>query len=119
MLVYEYKLRLSRTQAAAIKEAIRTTQFIRNKAVRLWMDGRSVSANDLQVVWPAWPTTTPSPPASTRRPARPPPRRGPGKGSSATARQDRCETAPESPATVDAMQTRLARAPHRRSSRAG
>jgi hypothetical protein len=35
MLLYEYKLRLSRAQAAAIDEAIRTTQFIRNKAVRL------------------------------------------------------------------------------------
>ena len=31
-------------------EAIRTTQFIRNKAVRLWMDGRGVSANDLQTL---------------------------------------------------------------------
>ena len=50
MLVYEYKLRLSRAQAMAIDEAIRTTQFIRNKALRLWMDGRGVSANDLQVL---------------------------------------------------------------------
>jgi putative transposase len=50
MLLYEYKLRLSRAQAAAIDEAIRTTQFIRNKAVRLWMDGRGVSANDLQLL---------------------------------------------------------------------
>jgi putative transposase len=39
MLLYEYKLRLSRAQDAAIDEAIRTTQFIRNKAVCLWMDG--------------------------------------------------------------------------------
>jgi putative transposase len=43
-------LRLTRPQAAAIDEVIRTTQFIRNRAVRLWMDGRSVSANDLQVL---------------------------------------------------------------------
>ena len=43
MLLYEYKLRLSRAQAAAIDEAIRTTQFIRNKALRLWMDGRGVT----------------------------------------------------------------------------
>jgi putative transposase len=50
MLLYEYTVRLSRAQAAAIDEAIRTTQFIRNKAVRLWMDGRSVSANDLQTL---------------------------------------------------------------------
>ncbi len=50
MLLYEYKLHLSRAQAAAIDEAIRTTQFIRNKALRLWMDGCGVSANDLQVL---------------------------------------------------------------------
>ena len=50
MLLYEYKLRLSCAQAAAIDEAIRTTQFIRNKAVRLWMDGWGVSANDLQLL---------------------------------------------------------------------
>jgi putative transposase len=50
MLLFEYKLRLSRAQAAAIDEAIRTTQFIRNKCVRLWMDGRRVSANDLQAL---------------------------------------------------------------------
>jgi transposase len=50
MLLYEYKLRLSRAQQAAIDEAIRTTQFIRNTCVRLWMDGRSVSANDLQTL---------------------------------------------------------------------
>jgi putative transposase len=50
MLVYEYKLRLSRAQQAAIDEAIRTTQFIRNKCLRLWMDGRGVSANDLQLL---------------------------------------------------------------------
>jgi putative transposase len=50
MLVYEYELRLSRAQQTAMDEAIRTTQFIRNKAVRLWMDGRGVSANDLQLL---------------------------------------------------------------------
>jgi putative transposase len=49
MLVYEYKLRLTRAQAAAIDQAIRTTQFIRNKCVRLWMDGWGVTANDLQI----------------------------------------------------------------------
>src|SRR5262245_12554648 len=50
MLLYEYKLRLSRAQAAAIEEAIRTTQFIRNKCLRLWMDGHGVSASDLQML---------------------------------------------------------------------
>jgi putative transposase len=50
MLLYEYTLRLSPAQAAAIDEAIRTTQFIRNKALRLWMDGHGVNANDLQAL---------------------------------------------------------------------
>ena len=48
--MYEYKLRLARAQARVIHEAIRTTQFIRNKALRLWMDGRGVSANELQLL---------------------------------------------------------------------
>jgi putative transposase len=48
MLIYEYRLRLSSTQQTAIDAAIRTTQFIRNKALRLWMDGRGVGRKDLQ-----------------------------------------------------------------------
>jgi len=48
MLVYEYKLDGSKKQFAAIDEAIRTAQFIRNKSLRLWMDGKNVSQNDLQ-----------------------------------------------------------------------
>ena len=39
MLILEYKLRLPHAQAATIDEAMRTTQVIRNKALRLWMDG--------------------------------------------------------------------------------
>jgi putative transposase len=50
MLVYEYKLKGSQAQVAAIDQAIRTTQFIGNKAVRLWMDGHGVTANDLQLL---------------------------------------------------------------------
>lgn len=38
MLVLEYKVKGSRQQYQAIDEAIRTTQFIRNKAIRYWMD---------------------------------------------------------------------------------
>jgi hypothetical protein len=34
MLSSEYKLRLTRAQQAAIDEAIRTTQFIRNSSTR-------------------------------------------------------------------------------------
>ena len=48
MLVYEYKVDGGKRQFAAIEEAIRTAQFIRNKCLRLWMDGKNVSKNDLQ-----------------------------------------------------------------------
>jgi putative transposase len=48
MLIYEYKLDGNKQQYQAIDEAIRIVQFIRNKCLRMWMDGRSVSKNDLQ-----------------------------------------------------------------------
>ncbi len=48
MLVYEYKLDGNQKQFAAIEEAIRVVQFIRNKCLRLWMDGDRVNKNDLQ-----------------------------------------------------------------------
>ncbi len=48
MLVYEYKVDGSKKQYAAIDEAIRIVQFIRNKCLRKWMDERGVSRNDLQ-----------------------------------------------------------------------
>jgi putative transposase len=48
MLIYEYKLDGSRQQYAAIEEAIRVVQFIRNKCLRKWMDERGISKNDLQ-----------------------------------------------------------------------
>lgn len=38
MLVLEMKVKGNRQQYQAIDEAIRTTQFIRNKAIRYWMD---------------------------------------------------------------------------------
>ena len=47
MLTYEYKLDGTVQQYAAIEEAIRITQFIRNKCLRKWMDERGVSQNDL------------------------------------------------------------------------
>jgi putative transposase len=49
MLICEYKLDGSQTQYTAIDEAIRIVQFIRNKCLRLWMDERGISKNDLQV----------------------------------------------------------------------
>ena len=48
MLTYEYKLDGNIQQYQAIEEAIRLVQFIRNKCLRRWMDGRGVSRNDLQ-----------------------------------------------------------------------
>jgi putative transposase len=48
MLIYEYKLDGTKQQYAAIDEAMRVVQFIRNKCLRLWMDRRGVSKNDLQ-----------------------------------------------------------------------
>src|SRR5437588_2451229 len=48
MLIYEYKVDGNKAQCAAIDEAIRIVQFIRNKCLRLWMDERGISRNDLQ-----------------------------------------------------------------------
>ncbi len=48
MLIFEYKVDASKKQYAAIEEAIRVVQFIRNKCLRLWMDERGISRNDLQ-----------------------------------------------------------------------
>jgi putative transposase len=48
MLSYEYKLEGTKQQYAAIDEAMRIVQFIRNKCLRLWMDTRGISKNDLQ-----------------------------------------------------------------------
>ncbi len=38
MLVLEYKAKCNQSQKQAINEVLRTTQFIRNKAIRYWMD---------------------------------------------------------------------------------
>lgn len=38
MLVLEYKIKAKPSQYKAIDEAIRTVQFVRNKAIRYWMD---------------------------------------------------------------------------------
>jgi putative transposase len=48
MLISEYKLDGNKQQYVAIDEAIRVAQFIRNKCIRLWMDGRKINKNDLQ-----------------------------------------------------------------------
>jgi IS605 OrfB family transposase len=48
MLIYEYKIDANKQQYAAIEEAIRVVQFIRNKCLRKWMDEHGISKNDLQ-----------------------------------------------------------------------
>jgi putative transposase len=48
MLIYEYKLDGGKSQYAAIDEAIRVVQFIRNKCLHLWMDTCGTNRNDLQ-----------------------------------------------------------------------
>src|SRR4051794_6498410 len=47
MLIYEYKVDGTKRQYAAVDEAIRVVQFIRNKGLRLWMDEHATK-NDLQ-----------------------------------------------------------------------
>lgn len=47
MLIYEFKLKGKPHQYQAIDDAIRVVQFIRNKAVRYWMDNRGSGKNDL------------------------------------------------------------------------
>lgn len=43
MLVFEFKTYGKTNQYQAVDEAIRTTKFIRNKAIRLWIDGQAKS----------------------------------------------------------------------------
>jgi putative transposase len=50
VLILEYKLRANKSQQTAIDEAIRTTQFVRNKALRLWMDTRGTGPYQLQAL---------------------------------------------------------------------
>ena len=47
MLVLEYKAVLKPSQEEAINEAIRTSQFVRNKVLRYWMDNRGVGKKEL------------------------------------------------------------------------
>ncbi|PPT07671.1 Mobile element protein [Geitlerinema sp. FC II] len=47
MFVLEYKVNPKPYQIEAINEAIRTTQFVRNKVLRYWMDNRGVGKAEL------------------------------------------------------------------------
>ena len=45
--ITEYKIKAKQRQYGAIDEAIRTGQFVRNKALRYWMDNKGVNKYDL------------------------------------------------------------------------
>ena len=47
MFVLEYKLKGKENQYRAIDESIRTAQFVRNKALRFWMDNEKVTKYEL------------------------------------------------------------------------
>jgi putative transposase len=47
VIVREFKSYGKASQFSAVGEALQTVQFIRNKALRLWMDTPSVSKYDL------------------------------------------------------------------------
>ncbi|MDB9315588.1 transposase [Spirulina sp. CS-785/01] len=47
MFILEYKVKPKPQQILAIEEAIRTTQFVRNKVLRFWMDNRGVGKTEL------------------------------------------------------------------------
>ena len=47
MLVFEAKLEGDKIQYEALDEALRTGLFVRNKALRYWMDGKGKSRSDL------------------------------------------------------------------------
>jgi len=54
MLVLEFKVYAKPVQFQAIDEAIRICQFIRNKSIRLWMDGGAKSWFDLSKYCAIW-----------------------------------------------------------------
>jgi putative transposase len=46
VFAYEYTVNPNPQQIAAMNEAIRTSQFVRNKVLRYWMDNRGVGKTD-------------------------------------------------------------------------
>ena len=47
MIVLKFKLKSKAQQYRVIDEMIRTAQFVRNKALRHWMDNQGVKLSDL------------------------------------------------------------------------
>lgn len=47
MIVYEFKLKGKPKQYQAVEDAIRTSQFIRNKCLRYWIDNKGTTQGDI------------------------------------------------------------------------
>jgi len=47
VFIYEFKVNPKPQQVVAINEAIRTSQFVRNKVLRYWMDNRGVGKTEM------------------------------------------------------------------------
>jgi putative transposase len=47
VFIYEFKVYPKPSQIVAIEEAIRTSQFVRNKVLRYWMDNRGVGKTEM------------------------------------------------------------------------
>ncbi len=47
MITLEFKLKGRETQYRIVDEMIRTFQFVRNKCLRLWIDGRNVKLSEV------------------------------------------------------------------------
>lgn len=47
MFVLEYRIKPVASQIQSIEEAIRTTQFVRNKVLRFWMDNRAIGKTEM------------------------------------------------------------------------
>ncbi|HEY9704314.1 MAG TPA: transposase, partial [Allocoleopsis sp.] len=47
MIVFEFKIKAKENQLRAIDEAIRITQFVRNKCLRFWLDNKGIKLLDL------------------------------------------------------------------------
>ncbi len=47
MFIYEFRVNPKPQQVVAINEAIRTSQFVRNKVLRYWMDNRGVGKTEM------------------------------------------------------------------------
>lgn len=47
VLIYEFRVNPKPRQIVAINEAIRTSQFVRTKVLRYWMDNRGVGKTEM------------------------------------------------------------------------